>query len=83
MLDDKDVFHGREATELLNDKLAPQWFSSLFLLFNLLGARGVYYNLMNFNAWSVIASLFLWSLTFGILVNHNRVFRKLDEALNS
>lgn len=86
MLDDKDIFYSREATELLNEKLAPRVLSALFLLFNLLGARGVYYNLMNLNSWNdfttVLVSFALWLLTLIILVFHNRVYKKLDGALN-
>lgn len=81
MLDDRDAFFDRETTDLLGAKLAPKWFSTLFLIFNLLGARGVYFNLLNFNAWDVFLSFLLWGVTFYILYNHNNVYKKVDEAL--
>lgn len=83
MLDDVDVFYNREATEILDGKPAPKWFSFVFLAFNLLAARGVYFNLLHLSVKDVVLSFVLWLVTFGILVFHNSFFKRLDKALNS
>jgi hypothetical protein len=81
MLDDRDVFYGPDVTEWITERgLAPKWCSSLYLAFNLLAAHGVRFNLSNFSLQGLVISLALWGFTLGILIYHNKIYKRIDRT---
>ena len=83
ILDDRDIWLSREASELLAAGGPPhKAFYFVFFLFNLLMARGVYYNLTKDDLTSVLIAAGGWCLTMAVLSIGNDLHKKYEQILN-